>query len=38
MKSMTGYGKGVAADGTRTFTVELKAVNNRYLEIGCKVP
>lgn len=38
MKSMTGYGKGVATDGNRTFTVELKAVNNRYLEIGCKVP
>lgn len=38
MKSMTGYGKGVAADADRTFTVELKAVNNRYLEIGCKLP
>lgn len=38
MKSMTGYGKGVATDGNRTFAVELKAVNNRYLEIGCKVP
>lgn len=38
MKSMTGYGKGVAVKDDRTFTVELKAVNNRYLEIGCKLP
>lgn len=38
MKSMTGYGKGVATAGERTFTVEIKAVNNRYLEIGCKLP
>lgn len=38
MKSMTGYGKGVATGGERTFTVEIKAVNNRYLEIGCKLP
>ncbi len=38
MKSMTGYGKGVAVKGDRTFTVELKAVNNRYLDIGCKLP
>lgn len=38
MKSMTGYGKGVAVKDNRTFTVELKAVNNRYLDIGCKLP
>jgi uncharacterized protein (TIGR00255 family) len=38
MKSMTGYGKGVAVKDDRTFTVELKAVNNRYLDIGCKLP
>ena len=38
MKSMTGYGKGIATAGDRTFIVELKSVNNRYLEIGCKLP
>ncbi len=38
MKSMTGYGKGIASKDDRTFTVELKAVNNRYLDIGCKLP
>lgn len=38
MKSMTGYGKGAASSPERTLTVELKSVNNRYLEIGCKLP
>lgn len=38
MKSMTGYGKGVAVAGDRTLIVELKAVNNRYLEINAKLP
>lgn len=38
MKSMTGYGKGTAADGERTVSIELKAVNNRYLEINSKLP
>lgn len=36
MKSMTGYGKGEAADEHRKVTVELKAVNNRYLEINTR--
>lgn len=38
MKSMTGYGKGVASRNNRTVTVELKSVNNRFLEIACKLP
>ncbi len=38
MKSMTGYGKGVATDGERTVTVELKSVNNRFLDVACKMP
>ena len=38
MKSMTGYGKGVAVGGKRTVTVEIKSVNNRFLEIACKLP
>ena len=37
MKSMTGYGKGVAAKEGKTVTVELKAVNNRYLEINSRL-
>lgn len=38
MKSMTGYGKGVAVKDGRTVTVEIKSVNNRFLEIACKLP
>ncbi|MCL2797570.1 MAG: YicC family protein [Firmicutes bacterium] len=39
MKSMTGYGKGEAADGSgRKVTIELKSVNNRYLEINTRLP
>ena len=38
MKSMTGYGKGVASGNNRTVSVELKSVNNRFLEIACKLP
>lgn len=38
MKSMTGYGKGVAARDGRELTVELKSVNHRFLDIGLRVP
>lgn len=38
MKSMTGYGRGVASNGNRTVSVELKSVNNRFSEISCKLP
>lgn len=38
MKSMTGYGKGVAERESKTLTVELKAVNNRFLEINARLP
>ena len=38
MYSMTGYGKGVAAHGDMTLTVELKTVNHRFLDWGIKLP
>ncbi len=38
MKSMTGYGKCVVSEQTRSLTVEMKAVNNRYLEINVRLP
>ena len=38
MKSMTGYGKGVASTDTRELTVELKSVNHRFLDISTKMP
>ena len=38
MYSMTGYGKGIASNGEKTITVELKSVNHRYLDLGIKLP
>ncbi len=38
MKSMTGYGKATLALHERTLTVEVKTVNNRFLEIGNHMP
>lgn len=38
MKSMTGYGRGVASGSDRTVSVELKSVNNRFSEVSCKLP
>jgi uncharacterized protein (TIGR00255 family) len=35
---MTGYGKGEASKGSRSFTVELKSVNNRFLEVNARIP
>lgn len=36
MKSMTGYGKGEADDGVRKVVIEIKAVNNRFLDINTR--
>src|SRR4051794_15409280 len=33
MKSMTGFGRGSAAGDESNVTVEIKTVNNRYLDI-----
>ena len=38
IKSMTGYGRGEASGEGLTVTVELKAVNNRYLDCAIKMP
>ena len=38
MYSMTGYGKGSLSREGRELTVELKSVNNRFLDIGLKLP
>ena len=35
---MTGYGRGVATRDGRTVSVELKSVNNRFLDVSCKLP
>ncbi len=38
VRSMTGYGRGEAAEETLTVSVELRAVNNRYLDCSVKMP
>jgi uncharacterized protein (TIGR00255 family) len=38
LKSMTGYGRAEASDDTRTITVEIKSVNNRFLDFQCRAP
>ena len=38
IKSMTGYGRAVETINGREFTVELRSVNNRYLDCTVKLP
>ena len=38
MYSMTGYGRGASSLEGRELTIELKSVNNRFLDIGMKLP
>ena len=38
IKSMTGYGRGVQTLSGREFTVELRSVNNRYLDCSVRLP
>ncbi len=37
-KSMTGYGRAEVVRDERKFTVELKSVNNRYLDMNVRMP
>ena len=38
MRSMTGYGKGIAEADGKKITIEIKTVNHRYLDFGLKFP
>lgn len=38
IKSMTGFGRHEETDGNRKFSVEMKAVNHRYLDLNIKMP
>lgn len=38
IKSMTGYGRAVETVNGREITVELRSVNNRYLDCSVKMP
>ncbi len=37
MKSMTGFGRGAVTEQTFAVTVELKTVNNRFLDVALKL-
>ena len=38
MKSMTGFGRGAVSDDKFSISVELKTVNNRFLDINMRLP
>ena len=38
IKSMTGYGRAVETVNAREFTVEVRSVNNRYLDASVRLP
>jgi len=38
IKSMTGYGSAEGTSGNLAITIELRAVNNRYLDVSVRMP
>ena len=38
IKSMTGFGRCEVTEGDRKYTVEMKSVNHRYLDVSIKMP
>lgn len=38
IKSMTGFGRSEVVEGSRKFTVEIKSVNHRYMDVNIKMP
>ena len=38
MKSMTGFGRGAASGETFSVSIEIKTVNNRFLDISLRLP
>lgn len=38
IRSMTGFGRCEITEGDRKFTVELKGVNHRYLDVNIRMP
>lgn len=38
IKSMTGFGRCEVSENNRKFTVEIKSVNHRYLDVNIKMP
>lgn len=38
MRSMTGFGAGTASNGTLSVTIEMRSVNQRFLELNIRMP
>jgi len=38
IKSMTGFGRGNYEESGRSFVIEIKSVNHRYLDVNVKMP
>ena len=38
IKSMTGFGRGESVKGGKKFTVEIKTVNHRFIDVCIKCP
>jgi uncharacterized protein (TIGR00255 family) len=38
MKSMTGFGRGAVTEANFSFSIELKTVNNRFLDLNLRLP
>ncbi|MCR5256079.1 MAG: YicC family protein [Acetatifactor sp.] len=38
IKSMTGFGRSEVTENNKKFTVEMKSVNHRYLDVNIKMP
>ena len=38
IKSMSGFGRCEIMEGSRKYTVEMKSVNHRYLDVNIKMP
>ncbi|MFH1019700.1 MAG: YicC/YloC family endoribonuclease [Pseudomonadota bacterium] len=36
--SMTGYGRGESQTGTKSWTVEVRSVNHKFLDLSIKIP
>ena len=38
IQSMTGFGRGEAANEKYKVTIEMKSVNHRYLDLSVRLP
>ncbi len=38
INSMTGYGRSEVVLNTNAYTIEMKSVNHRYLDVAVKMP